>query len=521
MNKPQNSPASGARQADQWAQCTLVANACALLALTWSTPAFGTVCTFSLGILAAAALVAWRRNGSAWSRWTISLGLVGLIIGQLIWVPDLPLAHFSAFMSLSLTPAYRDRWLPAGMALTLTAAVITLTGGLHAPAITWLFVTMLCAHGLYMSWLARHNTLRDNERFELDFLIRAMGEQGPIRLNVDVLRADTRAGQRLQHAQLRVRDALMTMRHTTDDVTESANVLHADSQELNERTVSTASGLRDAAMCLEQINVIVQNSAQASREARAEALSATAMADRGGELVSKVIETMHAIDASAHRITDIIGTIDQIAFQTNILALNAAVEAARAGEQGKGFAVVAAEVRSLALRSSGAAQEIKRLITDSTHTIQQGRVVVDQAGVAMQDVVTAVRRVGEVFNQLTEDSNEHASGIDVVTQSVRELDDITQRNLQVAERTNQIAETLQGHAAKFSSVLDEFRLGQTTFETAAHPSPAAQVASPAPEPAASAATVASPKPSPARKPLAGARPQPAAPAAGGSGVEFF
>jgi len=278
-------------------------------------------------------------------------------------------------------------------------------------------------------------------------------------------------------------------------------------------------------MCLEQINVIVQNSAQASREARAEALSATTMADRGGDLVSKVIETMHAIDASAHRITDIIGTIDQIAFQTNILALNAAVEAARAGEQGKGFAVVAAEVRSLALRSSGAAQEIKRLITDSTHTILQGRVVVDQAGVAMQDVVTAVRRVGEVFNQLTEDSNEHASGIDVVTQSVRELDDITQRNLQVAERTNQIAETLQGHAAKFSSVLDEFRLGQTTFETATQTSALASsprtAMAPTPTPIAPTTPPTAPKSSPARKPPTAARPQPAAPAAGSSGVEFF
>jgi methyl-accepting chemotaxis protein len=492
-----------------------------LLAWTWSTPGFGTVCAFALGTLAVAALVAWRRSGSAWSRWTISLGLVAVIIGQLVWVPDLPLAHFSAFMALSLTPAYRDRWLPATMALAFATAVVSATGGLGAPVLTGLFVSMLGVHAFYMSWLARLNTQRDNERFELDFLIRAMGEQGPIRLNVDVLRADTRAGQRLQHAQLRVRDALMTMRHTTEDVTESANVLHADSQELNERTISTATGLRDAAMCLEQINLIVQNSAQASREARAEALSATAMADRGGELVSRVIETMHAIDASAHRITDIIGTIDQIAFQTNILALNAAVEAARAGEQGKGFAVVAAEVRSLALRSSGAAQEIKQLITDSTQTIQQGRVVVDQAGSAMQDVVLAVRRVGEVFNQLTEDSHEHASGIDVVTQSVRELDDITQRNLQVAERTSQIAETLQGHAAKFGSVLDEFRLGQTTFEPVSPSALASPSTAPISPPITAPAVTVAHRPPAAQKTPPAARPQPATAAAASSGVEFF
>lgn len=523
MKNQQNTPVSGARQADQWALCALAANATTLLALTWQSADLGWVSTFSLLVVAPAALMAWRRSGSPWSRWTISLGLVALIVGQMIWLPALPIGHFSAFMSLSLTPTFRDRWVPLCMVAIIAASAIGLTSTAADTTITWLFVSMLCMHGLYMSWLSKQDATRSHERFELDFLIRAMGEQGPIRLNVDVLRSDTKAGQRLQHAQLRVRDALLAMRQTTEEVMESANVLHTDSQELNERTISTASGLRDAAMCLEQINVIVQHSAQASKEAKAEALSATTMADRGGELVARVIETMHAIDASAHRITDIIGTIDQIAFQTNILALNAAVEAARAGEQGKGFAVVAAEVRSLALRSSGAAQEIKRLIMDSTQTIKQGRVVVDQAGSAMEDVVTAVRRVGEVFNQLTDDSNEHASGIDVVTQSVRELDDITQRNLQVAERTNQIAETLQGHALRFTSVLDGFRLGQERFEPslqapqAATASEEVRAVDRAPTPSPKQHTLASTRTAPAV-----AHPRPVAPPAGASsGVEFF
>ena len=466
MSHPQHTTATAPRLIDQWAMCAVLGNAGALLGLTWSTEQSHIVLWFTLIVCAIAGSLAWWRAGSIGSRRGLCVCMAGLVVAEMAWVRDLPLGQFSAFMVISLLPAYRDKGLLPAMSVVLAVAACVLAGPTGPPAATWMFSLLICVHGAYLYWIAHLSAKQEHERFELDFLIRAMGQTGPIRLNLDVLRTDTASGQRLQHAQFRVRDALLEMRDTTEDVTAAADVLHEDSQELNERTLSTASGLRDAAMCLEQINVIVQHSAKASTDARTEAQSATVLADKGGELVDRVVETMHAIDASAHRINDIIGTIDQIAFQTNILALNAAVEAARAGEQGKGFAVVAAEVRSLALRSSGAAQEIKQLIGNSTQTIRAGRTAVDQAGQTMQQVVSAVRRVGEVFNQLSQDSSEHASGIDVVTQSVRELDEITQRNLQVAARTSQIAASLQDHASRFKGVLDEFRLGDTPTHAA-------------------------------------------------------
>jgi methyl-accepting chemotaxis protein len=107
----------------------------------------------------------------------------------------------------------------------------------------------------------------------------------------------------------------------------------------------------------------------------------------GGEVVGQVVDTMKGINDSSRKIADIIGVIDGIAFQTNILALNAAVEAARAGEQGRGFAVVASEVRSLAGRSAEAAKEIKSLISASVERVEQGTVLVDQAGATMTEVV--------------------------------------------------------------------------------------------------------------------------------------
>jgi methyl-accepting chemotaxis protein len=308
----------------------------------------------------------------------------------------------------------------------------------------------------YTAWCTEQS---EAERFEIDFLIRAMGSDGPIRLNLDVLRADTSVGQRLKHVQQRTASAIRQVHSLIEGVQSASDVLRQGSDELKGRTDSTAAGLRDAAMCLEQINVIVQTSAQASVEARTMAAHATELANNGGHQVRQVVSTMQAISQSSSKITDIISVIDGIAFQTNILALNAAVEAARAGEQGRGFAVVAAEVRSLALRSSEAAREIKSLIGASMQTIEAGVKQVNLTGSTMEDIVVAVRRVGEVFEQLSADSHEHAGGIDVVTQSVKELDQVTQQNIAVAERASGVATELTDHAEQMTEVLSAFKLG--------------------------------------------------------------
>ena len=135
--------------------------------------------------------------------------------------------------------------------------------------------------------------------------------------------------------------------------------------DLSQRTEEQASSLEETAASLEELTSTVRQNADNAQQANKLASTASEVAIKGGGVVTQVVRTMDDITASSRKISDIIGVIDEIAFQTNILALNAAVEAARAGDQGRGFAVVAAEVRNLAQRSANAAKEIKALISDS------------------------------------------------------------------------------------------------------------------------------------------------------------
>jgi methyl-accepting chemotaxis protein len=184
---------------------------------------------------------------------------------------------------------------------------------------------------------------------------------------------------------------------------------------------------------MEQLTSAVQQNADNARQANSLAVSASDIALKGGTAVAQVVDTMIAIDTSAHKIVDIIGVIDSIAFQTNILALNAAIEAARAGEQGRGFAVVAAEVRNLAQRSASAAKEIKDLIDDSVDKVKAGNQLVVQAGTTMEDVVSSVRRVTDIMAEIMLASQEQSFGIAQVNTAMTQMDTVTQQNAALVE----------------------------------------------------------------------------------------
>ncbi|TAK94648.1 MAG: hypothetical protein EPO09_09250 [Aquabacterium sp.] len=398
-------------------------------------------------------------RGTVWSRVLLSAAATGLVCSQMVIAGFRSESYIGLFLLGSLLLQYRRWQLMAAVGVGLGAFLLLWVAQQPAhPAVAVMLCGLIVQYA-YLAYVAFGEEQVDAERFELDFLIRAMGFDGPIRLNLDVLRADSVVGKRLKHVQQRMAEAIRQVHASIDGVQSASEVLRHGSRELSDRTMTTASGLRDAAMCLEQINLIVQTSAQASMEARTMAARATDLANNGGQQVKQVVGTMQAIAQSSRKITDIISVIDGIAFQTNILALNAAVEAARAGEQGKGFAVVAAEVRSLALRSSEAAREIKSLITSSMQTVESGVEQVSLTGTTMDEIVDSVRRVGEVFERLSADSHEHAGGIDVVTQSVKDLDDVTQQNITVAEASSSIAAELMEHAGKMSEVLSAFKLG--------------------------------------------------------------
>ena len=247
---------------------------------------------------------------------------------------------------------------------------------------------------------ARRQKRMSAERFEMEFLVRAMGREGPIRLTMDAVRTDSEVGSRLKQSQSRMAGTLREVRTVLFSVHGIAEEMRHASDELRDRTEHTDTGLRDAAMSLEQINVIVQSSTEAAREARAMAEQATTQAQQGNDIVLNMVGAMKEIDGASRRITDIIGVIDSIAFQTNLLALNAAVEAARAGEAGRGFAVVAGEVRTLAKRSADAAREIKSLIHDSVQKVQDGAALVDSAGQSMAAIVAQVQSVTALINDM-------------------------------------------------------------------------------------------------------------------------
>jgi methyl-accepting chemotaxis protein len=244
----------------------------------------------------------------------------------------------------------------------------------------------------------------------------------------------------------------------------SSSIRHASSEvasgntDLSHRTEQAASSLQQTASSMEQLTSTVRHSAESARQASQMAGSAAQVAQRGGQVVAQVVSTMDEINHSSKKIADIIGTIDGIAFQTNILALNAAVEAARAGEQGRGFAVVAGEVRSLAQRSAAAAREIKTLIGASVDRVQAGSKLVADAGSTMDEIVASVQRVADIIGEITAAAGEQSAGIGNVNSAVTQLDSMTQQNAALVEQSAAAAESLREQAERLSGVVGTFKL---------------------------------------------------------------
>ncbi|WP_334022732.1 methyl-accepting chemotaxis protein [Burkholderia gladioli] len=250
-----------------------------------------------------------------------------------------------------------------------------------------------------------------------------------------------------------VKSGVDSMKLATDEI-EMGN------RDLSQRTETSASNLQHTSAALTELTASVKQSAESAMEASRLASSASEAAARGGAVVTSAVSTMDEIARASARITEIIGVIDGIAFQTNILALNAAVEAARAGEHGRGFAVVAGEVRTLAQRCATAAREIKDLIQSSEASVDTGAQRVQAAGAAMREIVEGIERVNRVIGEIDGAMNEQSTGISQIDRSVAEMDQATQQNAALVEQSTAASATLNEQAHGLSGIVGLFRLRQ-------------------------------------------------------------
>ncbi|AOZ00136.1 chemotaxis protein [Cupriavidus sp. USMAHM13] len=260
----------------------------------------------------------------------------------------------------------------------------------------------------------------------------------------------------------RMQSSLVAMvsevRGGADAIASASQQIASGNTDLSQRTEQQAASLEETASSMEELTGTVRQNADSAREARALAIAATDLAERGSGAVSRVVRTMQSIDASSGKIVDIIEVIEKIAFQTNILALNAAVEAARAGEHGRGFAVVAGDVRDLAQRCAAASKEIRSLIGASVADVRDGTGLVDQARAAMQDIVDAVQRVSAIIGGISTASDEQSHGIEQVNQAVSHMDAMTQQNAALVEQAAAAATALDDQAQRLTRLMATFRL---------------------------------------------------------------
>ncbi|MES2939139.1 MAG: methyl-accepting chemotaxis protein [Pseudomonadota bacterium] len=227
--------------------------------------------------------------------------------------------------------------------------------------------------------------------------------------------------------------------------------------QLSERTHEQAASLEEIATGIEQLASSARQNAQGCARADQLAAEAARVVGTASSRMQEVANTMKRIDGSAQRVGEILSTVENIAFQTNILALNAAVEAARAGEQGRGFAVVAGEVRSLARRSAEAAREIKEIIGQSTGSVASGRQLVDAAGKTMTEVVASVHEVTQVLGTIAQASREQSTSIEEVSRAIAQVDSATQQNAALVEEAASAAEAFEREAAQLVRAVGRFK----------------------------------------------------------------
>ncbi|RTR04522.1 HAMP domain-containing protein [Halomonas nitroreducens] len=274
----------------------------------------------------------------------------------------------------------------------------------------------------------------------------------------------------LEQMQHGLAETVGSVRASGESIYQGSQSIASGNNDLSSRTEQQAASLEETASSMEELSSTVGQNADNAQQASQLAAEASRTAREGGEVVGEVVTTMHEISRSSRQVAEIIGTIDAIAFQTNILALNASVEAARAGEHGRGFAVVAQEVRSLASRSADASSEIRALIEASVSQVDAGTASVDQAGRTMEEIVQAVQRVSDIMDEIAAASTEQSNGISQVNEAITQMDQVTQQNAELVQQAASAATQLEAEAGRLRDATRRFRLRDGEAQASLPPS---------------------------------------------------
>jgi methyl-accepting chemotaxis protein len=444
----------------------LSAAAAIAMGINFLTPGVAVAGAAALLGIAVAVYVACR--GSMVSRLVLAFVQVSLVALQIQLGRGMIEFHFGVFVTLALLLVYLD-WRPIVFAAALFAVHHVLFDRLQAAGLGFYCTTQpdfwrVMLHAAYVVIqtalevvLARGLGQTARQGAELVALVQSVDRNEGISLGVDHMPATTPAARALQAALSRMNAAVSSVRAATTDIETASDEIASGNLDLSQRTEEAAAHLQRTSGRMAQLTQSFQQSAHAAGQARQVATQAAEVATRGGAAMHQVVDTMGHINQSSARISDIIGVIDGIAFQTNILALNAAVEAARAGEQGRGFAVVASEVRNLAGRSATAAREIKLLIGASMESVGVGARQVHEAGRTMDDIVASVQRVCTMVTEITSAADGQSGDLGEVGDSVEALDRMTRQNAALVQESTAASESLRDQARRMSEAIQVFR----------------------------------------------------------------